>query len=102
TLNVSAPDSALIVQGIIRFHWWDENVTTGVQTPQFYDWDFASATLSGPAGQVSRGAPLTANAIDFVNVLKTAMGPAPANTRRYLDSMDFFIYAGPTVLYNYQ
>ncbi len=96
TLSGTTPRNGRMIEGIIRFNYVEKNNTTGEKTRKSADFTFGKDTKSG-AQQFKME---TLNSA-FYGFLYDAMGPAPANVVRYLDSCDFIIYCGGNELYNY-
>jgi hypothetical protein len=92
-LYVQAGSNAKYLEGIIRFHWVDKDLTTNVQTRRYADYLFAS----GPADGTK---PLEASNFSFYSFLKQSMTASPG-IARYMDSCDFYIFAGGQDFYNY-
>lgn len=89
--------STQLLDGVIRFHWVDKNTSTGAETENSYDWQFASNT--GPFATTTT---LSVAGSSFFSVLEGAMGPAPAGIERYMSNCDVFLWAGDATIYNYQ
>ncbi len=96
TLSGNTPRNGRMIEGIIRFNYVEMDNTTGQKTRKSADFTFGSDTKSG-AEQFKMEVPNTS----FYGFLYDAMGPAPANVVRYLDSCDFIIYCAGNELYNY-
>ena len=94
--TVYVPANSKMYEGIIRFHW--VNRVGGVQTDDSVEWRFASTTWDG----ITPGITLKTNQRAFYQFLKDAIGPAPSNMTRHLDSADLIFWAGSNDLYNYQ
>lgn len=95
TWNPVAPPYSAYYEGIIRFHWVDKNVQTNVQTDHYVDWTWSTKTKDD-------NLKMETTHDQFFSFLADAIGPAPANIERYMDSCDLFIWAADTALYNYR
>jgi hypothetical protein len=89
-------DNTKFFSGIIRFHWVDKNITTGDSTDHFNDWYFNNNTVFDILGTS-----MNVYKTSFYTAIRNAIGPAPANIERYIDSSDIFIWAGSNDLYTY-
>lgn len=98
TILFFAPSNVAFVEAKLTFRWVDKDVTTGTQTD--HSADFTAFTY--PEFPLSQSTftvkTLNTNLYYFLN---SAMGEAPANIERYIDSCDFTIAAAPLDLYNY-
>ncbi len=92
------PRNAKMVEGKIRFHYVDRQVLTGTETRRFVDVSLGKDVDYGADRSFRFEMPNS----QFYASLSELMGPAPANTERYLDSMDYYIYAGSAELYTYE
>ena len=95
-INIKAPANARLYEGIIRFRWVDRNTQTGEQTDHYADWSFASLDNEGAALTMST------DQSGFYTFLANAMQSPPANTERYMDSCDMFVWAATADLYMYR
>jgi hypothetical protein len=99
-LGIGSPNYAKFYNGIIRFHWVDKNSSNGTSTDHYQDWMFNDncviATLNTRENIV-----MGTYKTSFYTAIRNAMGPAPANIERYIDSSDIFIWAGSSDLYTY-
>lgn len=96
TLSGTTPRNGRMIEGIIRFHYVEKDNSTGQKTRKSADFTFGRDTKAGTEQfrmEVLNSA--------FYGFLYDAMGQAPANVVRYLDSCDFIIYCGGNELYNY-
>lgn len=96
SLTINTPKNGVRMEGILRFHYVDKDPVTNVQTDKSFDYRFATSVQQ--AGQRFELEVPNNNIYAFV---KDAMGPAPANILRYMDSCDVFVYAGSQELQNY-
>ncbi|OSZ82000.1 hypothetical protein CAP35_01650 [Chitinophagaceae bacterium IBVUCB1] len=96
TLFGTTPRNAKMIEGILRFHIVEVDVSTGRRTRKSADFTFAK-DVKNSSDQFSLKTVNTA----FYGFLYDAFGPAPANTQRFLDSCDMFVYAGSNELYSY-
>lgn len=92
------PKNARMVEGHIRFHYVSKNILTGTSTRQSVDFLFDTETANLAEGKSFE---LAVANIDIYNFLSSAIGEAPENTDRFLDSCDIFVYAGGPELYYY-
>lgn len=92
----TTPRNAKMIEGIVRFHIEELDNATGKRTRKSADFTFAKDTKNGAD-------PFTLKTLNssFYGFMYDAFGPAPANTQRFLDSCDIFVYAGSNELYNY-
>lgn len=91
------PSTAKMLEAMMRFHVINRNTVTGVETRDSFDFIFARADTTQGAFPPR----LEASNLSFYSFLSGALGDAPANIERYLDSPDVFIYAGTRDLLNY-
>ncbi len=94
---VQVPPYSQIYEGIIRFHYANRDAA-GVMRRDSVDWTFATATREGSKPAIE----LTTLQRSFYYFLQEAIGPAPANVERYIDSADLFVWAGSEELARYQ
>lgn len=87
-LQSNIPTNAGITEAVIRMHWVDK--VGSVQTAHSADFHI-QPILAKSSNNIAVYDPLQ---LDIQTFLKNAVGPAPANTERYLDSSDIFIWAG--------
>lgn len=99
-LVVRTPQNGASFEGIIRFHYVDKNILTGVQTDKSFDWRFAQGY--NPAGTSGTRVDLMVEEGSFYPVIFEGMGLPPANVQRYMDSVDLFVWSGSPELYTYQ
>lgn len=85
------------MEGFIRFFWDDKNIVSGDVIRKSADFLLDSR----PTGSSSQEVMTTSNQ-SFYYFLKSVMGDAPDNHERYLDSCDFYVYAGGVDYYNYR
>ena len=98
-LNINRlPDSAAYFEGIIRFHYVDKNTITNQQTDRSVDWNFATVNRTSGSNFIN----LDVTTGSFFQFLASTMGIAPANTERYMDSVDMFVWAGTQELQQYR
>lgn len=97
-LPINVPNNSRIFEGWIRFKYVDKNAATNVQTDKFVDWRFTTATVPEGVQRVT----LEVSVNEAHNFLIDAMGPAPGNIARFMDSCDVYVYAGSDELYTYQ
>lgn len=97
TLSGNTPTNGRMIEGIIRFHYVEQNNSTGQKTRKSADFTFGRDVKAGTQQfkmEVLNSA--------FYGFLYDAMGPAPSSSVvRYLDSCDFIIYCAGNELYNY-
>ncbi|HLO72283.1 MAG TPA: hypothetical protein VK167_15515 [Flavipsychrobacter sp.] len=97
TLTGTTPRNGRLVEGILRFHVVEKDNSTGQKKRISADFRFGQDVKNGTEQfrmEVMNSA--------FYGFLYDALGPAPSNVVRYLDSCDFFIYCGGNELYNYK
>ncbi len=95
-LPVRVPPPAKVLQGIIRFYYWEVNNTTGSETPHSLDFPFASAVIENGSS-----ADLEVHNSAFYDFFKENLSVVPANVKRYLHYCDIFVYAGSNDYYEY-
>ncbi|RYE26452.1 MAG: hypothetical protein EOP51_00415 [Sphingobacteriales bacterium] len=92
------PTFGAMQEGVMRFHYVDKNTVTGEQIDKSVDFNFGSAT-SAPNGVAFL---FQRPNLDFYTFLADAIGPAPTNIERYMDSCDVFVWAASAELLRYQ
>ncbi|MBL7719500.1 MAG: hypothetical protein JNL72_11730 [Flavipsychrobacter sp.] len=95
-LIVSVPSPARTLEGTIRFFYWEKNNTLQTEEQKYVDFPFAQTLVNSGNGTLS--VPNSA----FYYFFRDNLGPAPANTVRYLDSCDIYVYAGSQALEDYR
>jgi len=95
-LTGNTPRNGRMIEGIIRFHYVEKDNSTGQKTRKSADFTFGTDTKAG-----SEQFKMEILNSAFYGFLYDAMGPAPSNVVRYLDSCDFMIYCAGNELYNY-
>lgn len=96
-LFATLPRNARLVEGYIRFHYYDKNASTGDTVRHTIEYPFDDEAGVQEAGKSFELIVLNSSIYSFLN---TAIGPAPDNIERYLDSADVIVYAaGPEVYY---
>ncbi|MEZ5017178.1 MAG: hypothetical protein R2800_09010 [Flavipsychrobacter sp.] len=93
---VNTPANSYTLEGILRFHYEDRNILTNTKTRKTVDYAFA--TLNVNPSQAYTPSVLNNNIYSY---LRDAIGVAPANVERYMDSCDIIFYAGSKELANY-
>ncbi len=97
TFFVNTPVNGYILEGYIRFHYLERNVVTNVEERKSVDYNFSTLnTLPSEPYQPS------VQNLSILSFLRDAMGVAPTNVQRYMDSCDIFFYAGSKELYSYK
>lgn len=97
TLTGTTPRNGRMIEGILRFHIVEKDNATGQKKRISSDFVFGQDVKNGT--EQFKMEVLNAS---FYGFLYDALGPAPANVVRYLDSCDFYIYCGGNELYNYK
>lgn len=97
-LNCYMPRNGRIAQGYIRFHYVDENVSSGNVVRKYVDFPFDSEDATTQSGSIFQ---LTVPNSNIYAFLGSSIEPLPANTNRYLDSCDLFVYAASPEIYYY-
>ena len=93
-VNVTSP--AKVVEGIIRFSYWEVDHINPDQH-KFVDFPFATAVVDN--GSATLETPNSA----FYSFFRTALGEAPASVERFLDSQCVIdVYAGSEDYYTYR
>lgn len=96
TLLGNVPLNARFLEGIIRFHYVDKNISTGTSTPKYVDYKFDRDE------NITTQFKLEVQNKNIFAYLADAIGTAPANVERYLDSCDIYVYAGDNYLFTYE
>lgn len=93
---VNTPANSYTLEGILRFHYEERNVVTNAKTRKSVDYAFTALN-------VSPGQPYTPSVLhnNIYSYLRDAIGVAPANVERYMDSCDIIFFAGSKELANY-
>jgi hypothetical protein len=99
-LGIGSPNFAKFYNGIIRFHWIDKNITNGTSTDHYRDWVFNDNCVISSIN-TRENIVMGTYKTSFYTAIRNAIGPAPANIERYIDSSDIFIWAGSNDLYTY-
>lgn len=97
-LNCNMPRNGRIAQGYIRFHYVEENVSSGNVVRKYVDYPFDSEEATTKSGTPFQ---LSVPNVNIYAFLGASIGPLPANTNRYLDSCDLFVYAASPEIYYY-
>lgn len=92
------PRNGRMLEGYIRFHYVEKNVSTLQQTRKYVDYAFDNELNQVTPGVRAELATLNANIYAFLN---SSIGAAPANVVRLMDSCDIFIYAASPEVYYY-
>jgi len=92
----NAPLNSRFLEGVIRFHYVEKNISTSATTAKYVDYKFDRDDQ--PTTQFK----LEVNTRNIYGYLADAIGTAPANVERYMDSCDVFVYAGDNYLYTYE
>lgn len=92
------PANARIIEGVIRFNYVDVNLLDNTQTDKFVDFFFDTETAAIEAGQ---SFDLEVPNSDIYAFLSAAIGPAPQNYVRDIDTCSIFVYAGSPELFYY-
>jgi hypothetical protein len=84
-----------VAQAIIRFNWVDSNISDGLKSYHYYDYDagYITTNKGNFKYQISN--------LSIFNGLRNGMGPAPTNTIRLLDRCDLIFYLSTSDFYNY-
>lgn len=100
-LDVQIPQFSQTYEGIVRFHYMEFDSATNGERIDSADFHFATAARD-PANVTASVAKLSTSEISFYYFLQGAMGPAPKNVARYMDSTDIFIWAASKDFADYQ
>ncbi len=92
------PRNARMLEGYIRFHYVERNVTTNAKSRKYVDYAFDNELNQTTVGVRAELATLNANIYAFLN---SSMGAAPPNVERLMDSCDIFVYAASPEIYYY-
>jgi hypothetical protein len=96
SLTGNAPLNGRFLEGVLRFHYQEKNVSNNTSVKKYVDYNF---------GQYEGSAATFDLKVENKNIyayLRDAIGVAPANIERYMDSLDVFVYAGNNDLYTYK
>ncbi len=93
---IITPPNSYVIESVLRFHYVDKNILSNNTTRHTFDYKFDISNVS-PGGTHK---PEVLNNSIYA-YLRDVMGPAPANTERYMDSLDIIFYAGSKELANY-
>ncbi len=96
TLIGSVPLNAKFIEGVIRFHYEEKNISTNNISRKYVDYKFARDA------NVSSQFTLEVENKNIYAYLADAIGTAPSNVERYMDSCDIYVYAGDNYLYTYE
>jgi hypothetical protein len=92
----NVPLNGRFVEGMMRFHYQEKNISTNSTVSKYVDYNFAE--YNGTSTQFD----LKVENKNIYAYLRDAIGVAPANIERYMDSLDFYIYAANEELYTYR
>ena len=97
-LRGRTPAYGAMQEGVIRFNYVDKNTVTGEETDKSVSYTFGNTEVA------ANGNPFTFQTpnIDFYTFLADAIGPAPSNIERYMDSCDVYVWAGSPELLRYK
>jgi hypothetical protein len=96
TLLGNVPLNGRFLEGVIRFHYVDKNIATGSLTPKHVDYKFDRDD------NITTQFKLEVQNKSIFAYLADAIGTAPTNVERYLDSCDLYVYAGDNYMYTYE
>ncbi len=96
-INGLNPKNGKLLEGHLIFHYVDSNMNTGEMVKKSVDYLFANDAQE-PNSQFK----LEVQNRQFYSFLRDAMGDAPVNIARLMDSCDLIVYAGSNELYQYQ
>lgn len=94
------PQNGRMVEGIIRFNYWDSNMNTQEVIPRYVDYHFDQELNVTNAGD-----PVTLSALNssFYGFLNSSIGEPPsANIVRLIDTCHMFVYAASPEVYFYK
>lgn len=97
TFFVNTPTNGYILEGYIRFHYMEKNIITNAEERKSVDYNFS--TLNTTPSEPYQ--PSVQN-LAILSYLRDAIGAAPNNVERYMDSCDIYFYAGSKELYSYK
>ena len=94
------PQNGRMIEGIIRFNYWDSNMITNQVVPKYADFHFDEELNATQGGQ---GVTLSQLNSAFYGFLNASIGLPEANTVRLIDTCYIFAYAAsPEVYFNRQ
>jgi hypothetical protein len=93
-----SPPNTGYVEGLIRFRFVEKDNNTGESVDKSADFTFGAESDFSANGSFR----LETQNQAFYSFLRDAMGIAPYGVERYLDSCDFYIYAGGKELLSYR
>ncbi|HYD20563.1 MAG TPA: hypothetical protein VEB40_03735 [Flavipsychrobacter sp.] len=97
-LSPFLPRNGRMLEGYIRFHYVERNVVTRDTVRKQVDYAFDNEMNAQTVGARAELQTLNSNIYGFLN---SAIGPAPANIERLMDSCDVFVYAASPEIYYY-
>ncbi len=88
-----------VIEGILRFHWVDVNMVTGVETEHSADYPMGTKNVVTSFDQGQDNFDIRHSSL--FSFLRDVMGPAPANVIRQLDSCELVLNAAGPEYANY-
>lgn len=85
-------------EGVVRFNYVDKNTVTGQQIDKSVDFKFEYIKEKS----LDDAFLFQVDNIAFYSFLADAIGPAPTNIERYMDSCDVFVWAASAELLSYK
>lgn len=98
-ISGKTPMNGYKLEGKIRFNYLEKNVVDNTQKRKYVDMYISSKSPTYDQGATFQLSVPNKNIYSF---LHDAIGTAPANTERYIDNCDVWVYAGSRELYTYQ
>ncbi|MGN6569112.1 MAG: hypothetical protein ACTHJ0_14220 [Flavipsychrobacter sp.] len=95
-LVITPPPNAAIFQAVMRFFYVDKSVIDGSEKEKYVDWIMDTEPNEG-----SKTFIMKIPNVEFYSFLRDAIGPPSYGIERYMDSMNLFITAATTDMYNY-
>lgn len=98
SITGNVPSNATMIEGHLIFNYEDSNVVSGQKTRHSADYLFSSVSPVTTDNQFK----LEVQDVAIYYFIRDALGPAPQNIARLMDSCQIKIYAGSKELYTYQ
>ncbi len=89
-----------ITQAVLRFNWSDSNISTGVKTKKYYDFDLGYGEVSGTSNISYIN--FAVKDLDIYNAINVGLGkPADNFTVRLMDRCQLSVYLGTAAFSTY-
>lgn len=97
-LRGAKPLFGVMFEGVMRFNYVEKNTATGQEVDKSVDFNLIYDEDASKNNVFTFQTPN----IDFYTFLADAIGPAPSNIERYMDSCDVYVWAGSPELLRYK